>query len=272
MPFVEVNNKKMYYEVFGEGEPLVFLNGIMMSAASWHPFMDAFSGNCKMVLVDLLDQGLSDKADGPYTQDMHVEMLKDLFEKIGFEKVHLLGISYGGEVALKFALKYQHMLHSLILADSTSYTNELLHDVEEIWDYSASLNDGRIFFKATMPYIYSTEFYEENIKWLKAREKKFCEILTPEWYAGFRRAIRSASNLNVTGELHKITVPTLIIGAEFDATTPLRYQEEIHKSIKGSKFVVIKGSGHASMYEKPYEFSSIILGYLKVYNKKIDIL
>ena len=272
MPFVEVGGKKMYYETFGEGEPLVILNGIMMSTASWHAFIDVFSKSCKMVLVDLIDQGQSDKGDGPYTQDMHVEMLKTLFEKLNFEKVHLLGVSYGGEVALKFALKHQHMLHSLILADTTAYTNELLHDVEEIWDYSASLNDGRIFFKATMPYIYSTEFYEKNIEWLKAREKSFCQILTPEWYAGFRRAIRSASNLNIVDELHKITVPTLIIGAEYDATTPVRYQEEIHKRIKDSRFVVIKGAGHASMYEKPYEFSSIVLGYLSVYKKSINVL
>lgn len=272
MPFVEVSGKKMYYEAFGEGEPVVFLNGIMMSTASWHPFIDVFSESCKMVLVDLVDQGQSDKGDGPYTQDMHVEMLKILFEKLGFERVHLLGVSYGGEVALKFALKYQHMLHTLLLADTTAYTNELLHDVEEIWDYSASLNDGRIFFKATMPYIYSAEFYEKNIEWLKAREKSFCRILTKEWYAGFRRAIRSASNLNIVDELHKITVPTLIIGAEFDATTPVRYQEEIHKRIKDARFVVIKGAGHASMYEKPYEFSSIVLGYLSVYKKSIAVL
>lgn len=272
MPFVEIDNKKIHYEVFGEGEPLVFLNGIMMSTASWHPFIDIFSKNCKMVLVDLIDQGLSDKADGPYTQDMHVEMLKELLEKTGYEKVHMMGISYGGEVAVKFALKYQHMLHSLILSDTTAYTNELLHDVEEIWDYSASLHNGTVFFKATMPYIYSTEFYEENIEWLKNREKAFCKTLTPEWYEGFRRAIRSASKLNVVDELHKITVPTMIISAEFDATTPVRYQEELHKGIKNSKYVMIKGAGHACMYEKPYEFSAVVLGFLSVYNKKIEVL
>jgi pimeloyl-ACP methyl ester carboxylesterase len=225
-----------------------------------------------MVLVDLLDQGQSDKADGPYTQDIHVEMLKVLFERLGFEKVHLLGISYGGEVALKFALKYQPMLYSLLLADTTAYTNELLHDVEEIWDYSASLNDGVIFFKATMPYIYSDVFYEENIEWLKNREKVFCKVLTPEWYEGFRRAIRSAHSLNIVDQLDKITVPTLIVSAEFDATTPVRYQEELHKGIKNSKYVLIKGAGHASMYEKPYEFASIILGFLSVYNKKMEVL
>jgi pimeloyl-ACP methyl ester carboxylesterase len=262
----------MFYETYGEGEPLVILNGIMMSTASWNGFIDAFSERNKLVLLDLIDQGRSDKADGPYKQDMHVEMLKELFDKLGFQKVHLLGISYGGEVAQKFALKYQDMLYSLILADTTAYTNKLMGDIEELWDYAAGINNGHIYFKATMPYIYSTEFYEQNIEWLKAREETFAKADMRIWYEGFRRAIRSASDLNIIDELHNITVPTLIIGSEFDIMTPTRYQEEIHKRIKGSRFVIIKGAGHASMYERPYEFAAVVLGHLSVYNKSIAIL
>jgi pimeloyl-ACP methyl ester carboxylesterase len=272
MPFLDISGKKIYYETYGEGEPLVVLNGIMMSTASWNGFIKPFSVNQKLVLIDLLDQGRSDKADGPYTQDMHVEMLKELFEKLDFEKVHLLGISYGGEVGMKFALKYQNMLHTLLLANTTAYTNDLMHDIEELWDYTAGLHDGRIYFKATMPYIYSTEFYVKNADWLKNREALFCKALTPEWYEGFRRANRSASKLNIVDELHNIKVPTLIIGSEYDIMTPVRYQEEIARLIENSKFVIIKGAGHACMYEKPYEFASIILGYLSVYNKSIVVL
>lgn len=272
MPFAEIMGKKMYYEVYGEGDPLVILNGIMMSTASWNGFIEVFSARNKMILVDLIDQGRSDKADGPYNQDMHVEMLKALFHKLGFEKLHLLGVSYGGEVALKFALEYQQMLHTLMVADTTAYTNKAMNDIEALWDYTASLNDGAIYFKSTMPYIYSAEFYERNTQWLKKREENFAKQDIPEWYAGFRRAVRSASELNILEALHNITVPTLIIGAEYDIMTPVRYQEEIHKRIKDSRFVVIKGAGHASMYEKPYEFAAIVLGYLSVYNKSIAIL
>ncbi|KUO73866.1 MAG: alpha/beta hydrolase [Clostridia bacterium BRH_c25] len=272
MPFIEIKGKKMYYETYGEGEPLVILNGIMMSTASWNGFIEIFSSRHKMVLIDLIDQGRSDKAEDPYNQDMHVEMLKELFHKLGFEKLHLLGISYGGEVAMLFALKHQHMLHTLILADTTAYTNKLMNDIEELWDYTASLNDGVIYFKSTMPYIYSTVFYEQNIEWLKEREKNFAKQDIKEWYAGFRRAIKSASKLNIIEELYNIEIPTLIIGSEYDIMTPVRYQEEIHKRIKDSRFVVIKGAGHASMYEKPYEFAAIVVGYLSVYDKTIAIV
>ncbi len=272
MPKVLIQGKNMYYETYGEGEPLVILNGIMMSTGSWALFVDVFSSKNKLVLVDFIDQGQSDKAEEQYTQDMHVEMLRELFSVLNLDKVHLMGISYGGEVAQRFALKYQDMLLSLILANTTSYTNHILKDIGDGWIYAAKTYDGSTFFKVTMPYVYSPEFYEANITWLKEREKAFSVSLKPEWYEGFIRLVRSAEDLNITEEISKIKVPTLIIGAEYDITTPLRCQEEIQKRIPDSKLIVIKGSGHATMYEKPYEFISAVLGFVECCSKEINIL
>jgi len=272
MPKVLIQGKNMYYETHGEGEPLVILNGIMMSTGSWASFIDIFSKKNKLVLVDFIDQGQSDKADGQYSQDMHVEMLRELFEVLELGKVHLAGVSYGGEVAQRFALKYQEQLLSLILANTTSYTNKILKDIGDGWIYAAKTYDGSTFFKVTMPYIYSPEFYEANFTWLKNREKAFSISLKPEWYEGFIRLVRSAEDLNITDELYKIKVPTLIIGAEYDITTPIRYQEVIQRRILNSKLVVIKGSGHAAMYEKPHEFTTAILGFIECCSKEFKIL
>lgn len=272
MPKVLIQGKNIYYETYGDGEPIVILNGIMMSTGSWDPFIDVFARKNKLVLVDFIDQGQSDKVEDAYSQDLHVEMLIDLFSILNLGKVHLVGISYGGEVAQRFALKHETQLLSLILANTTSYTSHILKDIGEGWINAAKTYDGSQFFKATMPYIYSGEFYEENIKWLKEREKSFSVSLQPEWYEGFIRLVKSAEDLNITGEIEKIKVPTLIIGAEYDATTPLRYQEEIQKKIKDSKLIVIKGSGHATMYEKPYEFTTAILGFVESCNKQIKII
>jgi pimeloyl-ACP methyl ester carboxylesterase len=270
MTKIKIGNVELNYESYGSGEPLVFLNGIMMSTASWRPFINSFPGY-NLIFVDLVDQGLSSKAEGPYTQNMHVDMLKELFVKLNFEKVHLMGISYGGEVAMRFALAYPEMLESLILSNTTSYTNEIMKDIEDSWDYAASTYNGTVFFKLTMPYIYSHKFYEENTEWLRKREEALNFALTAEWYEGFRRAIRSASDLNITRELHKINIPTLIIGSDLDVITPIKYQEVIHKEIPGSKMLIIKDAGHASMYEKPYEFAACINGFLNVYRSRILI-
>lgn len=271
MPKVSIFGKEIFYEVYGQGEAVVFLNGIMMSTLSWKPFLPVFT-NYKMVLVDLIDQGGSDKAEDAYTQDYHVEMLKELIYALKLGKVHLLGISYGGEVAMKFALKHQNMLHSLILSNTTSETSNHMKDIEEAWDFAASTYDGKIFFKITMPYIYSAKFYYENSAWLKEREKVLSTALTKEWYEGFRRALRSASSLNITNELENIKIPVLIIGSDLDIMTPLRNQEEMYKRIPGCRMVIIKDAGHASMYERPHEFAVCILGFMSILNKEIKIV
>ena len=272
MPKVSIKGKNIYYEIHGDGEPLVILNGIMMSTGSWNSFIDVFSKKNKLVLLDFVDQGQSDKMEEQYSQDLHVEMLNELLERLNLEKIHLVGISYGGEIAQRFVLAHQSKVKTLVLANTTSYTSHILKDIGENWIQAAKTHDGVAFFKATMPYVYSGEFYEENIQWLKEREKSFANTLKPEWYEGFIRLVKSAENLNITEEINKIKVPTMIIGAEYDTTTPLRYQQEIHKMIPNSKLVSINGSGHATMYEKPYEFASLIIGFIESYSSEIKIV
>ncbi|MBU5483431.1 alpha/beta hydrolase [Clostridium sp. MSJ-11] len=270
MSYVNIDDYDIYYESYGEGETVIFLNGIMMSALSWRPFLDSFK-NYRLILIDFVDQGKSSKGRGEYTQDLHVEILNKFIEELNLGKVNLFGISYGGEVAMRFSLKYKEKLKSLMLANTTCYTNHLMKDIERLWDYAASTYDNKVFFSATMPFIYSHKFYEENNEWLKEREKLFETAFTKEWYDGFRRAIKSASTLDLREEIEKIDIPTLIIGGDLDIITPLPYQEEIYKRIKTSNMVVIKDSGHGSMYEKPSEFCTILIGFLQTYNSKISI-
>lgn len=270
MAKISINEHELYYEIYGEGEPVIFLNGIMMSTLSWKPFTESLSGY-KVILLDLIDQGRSTRAKGCYDQEIHVDMLKDFMDKLSLQKVHLFGVSYGGEVALRFALKYENRLNTLLLSNTTSKTTNMLKDIEKLWDFAAATYDGHVFFKATMPFIYSHKFYEENKQWLEDRENLFCKAFTKEWYEGFRRAAKSASSLNITDRLQDISLPTLIIGSDMDTITPLAYQNILHEKIKDSHMVVIKDAGHASMYEKPYEFVSILKGFLDTTKYKIVI-
>ncbi len=79
MSFLNFNGKKVYYETYGQGKPIILLNGIMMSTISWQFFKDVLSANNQLILVDFLDQGRSDKMEGiSYAQDIQVEVLKAL--------------------------------------------------------------------------------------------------------------------------------------------------------------------------------------------------
>ena len=274
MPFLTFEGKEVYFEKHGDGaQTLVILNGIMMSTASWQPFVKYFSGKFTLVLVDFFDQGKSAYLDNQvYTQDLQVGLVVDVIKQLELKRVLLLGISYGGEIAMKVAARHGELLEGLILANTTAYTNPQLKAIGDSWNYAASTHDGGIFFKATIPPIYAASFYEAKLEWLEAREKMFTEVLTPKWYDGFTRLVKSAEHHNAIQELQNIKCPVLIIGADEDQITPLTCQRQINALIEHSKFVVIQQCGHASMYEKPSEFISIVEGFANVMLETFTIL
>ena len=82
------NHKKIYYEVHGEGKPILILNGIMMSTQSWQMFMPALQKSNQVILVDFFDQGQTEKLEGAvYKQDIQVELVYHLLKHLNINKV-----------------------------------------------------------------------------------------------------------------------------------------------------------------------------------------
>lgn len=99
------NNKQVYYEVHGQGKPLIILNGIMMSTKSWAQFIEPFTQFNQLILVDFLDQGQSEKVTQQYDHSLQVDVVIALLEHLNLGKVNVYGVSYGGQIALQVALK-----------------------------------------------------------------------------------------------------------------------------------------------------------------------
>ena len=215
------DGKRVHYEVYGQGEPLLVLNGIFMSTVSWRAFIPTLSKNNQLVLLDFLDQGGSENMTGDYSQDLQAQIAWALIKHLRLERVHVLGISYGGEVAMLMAIKYPEVVAKLILANTTPYTNAWLQDMGKAWEYAIGAYDGRQFFKTCIPVVYSPGFYTRNIEWLKRREELFSTAFTPAIYQAFLRLIKSAENFDVRQDLPTIKTPTLVISSEHDYVTPL---------------------------------------------------
>lgn len=267
MPFINIENKKIHYEVHGKGEPLLLLNGMMMNTLSWLPFVKAFLMDYEVILIDLIDQGKSDGAEGPYSLKMHIDTLIGFLDYLKYEKINMLGISYGGEVAMLFALMHKERLDSLILSNTTSNAARDLDEVKNNWEDAAKTCNGALLFNVTSKYMYSFEFYKENFKTLRAREKLMERSLSKDWFDRFRRALDSARNFNVTDMLKNLDLPVLVIGSDLDRVAPVKCQEEMVKSIQGAKLHIIKDSGHAPMYEKPEEYAKVLRDFLNSLGK-----
>ncbi|MDR1379087.1 MAG: alpha/beta hydrolase [Synergistaceae bacterium] len=255
--------RDLYYEDMGSGEPLLVLNGVFMSCESWKLFERRFTEKNRLLLLDFPDQGKSAKMDREYTQDLPAGAAGALIEHLGLSSVNLAGISYGGEVAMKLASLRPEKVKRLVLANTTAYTSPWLRDIGHSWEYACKSYDGHQFFKTCIPIIYSPWFYEKNYEWCAAREETFVKTFAPEVYDSFARLIRSAEFHDERENLRKITASTLVISSEYDYVTPLCQQRELVDLIpEAVGHVVIEGCGHASMYEKPSEFASLLLGFV----------
>lgn len=263
MAFFDFKGKQVYYEVMGAGKPILILNGIMMSTLSWGIFVESFSRNNKLILVDFLDQGKSDKMEGiDYDQKVQSELIKELLDHLKIEKINIVGISYGGEIAQRFAVDNPELMDSLLLFNTTSKTGPWLRDIGEGWNLS--IDNPLNYYLTTIPVIYSPAFYEKNHQWMEDRKKLLIAgaFNDREFLNAMVRLTKSAENHDTVNELHKIKCPTLIVGGEEDCLTPLKEQRILKDKIPNSELVILSGCGHASMYEKPFLFSSLVLGFI----------
>lgn len=273
MSYLNFNDKKVYYETYGEGKPIVLLNGIMMSTASWQVFKEALSAHNQLILVDFLDQGKSDKMDGiKYTQDIQVEVVKCLFDELKLKKVNIVGISYGGEVALEFAVKYQEYIDKLVLFNTTAKTSAWLKDIGDAWNLSTG--NPLDYYLTTIPVIYSPEFYNKNSEWMNARKALLTKGVFSQkpFMDAMVRLTQSAENHDIVDQLHTIKVPTLIASCENDYITPMPEQKMLNQLISTSELVVLPNTGHASMYERPVLFATIVLGFINMEKSEFKIV
>ncbi|MFR3346703.1 MAG: alpha/beta fold hydrolase [Christensenellales bacterium] len=117
----------------------------------------------------------------------------------------------------------------------------------------------------TIPPVYSTYFYERRLDWMKNRAKKLIPYFDrKDVQESLIRLTNSSEGYDVSDRLGEVECPTLIVNATDDVLIPLVEQTRLHEGIKNSEMVIIPKCGHASMYEKPMLFSSLVLGWINV--------
>ncbi len=263
MPKKGINGVDIYYELQGEGDDTVaFLNGVAMSTPWWEPQVKNVKNNYEVLLHDFRGQGQSTLEPKNFTFEQHADDFNKLLEELDIDKVHIVGVSYGAEVAMVFALKYPQKISSLFLGTAVSEVRPLLKAKIESWILACKTYDGELFFKVMAPYVYSNSFYEKKGDWLEKRAKQFDEVVTKEWFDAFIALCGNFLTLDITDQLNKIDLPTLIVSAENDILKPPLYGKIIHEQIKNSEFKVIEDSGHGLFAEKPREFNNVLKKFL----------
>jgi pimeloyl-ACP methyl ester carboxylesterase len=255
-------NKAVYYEVHGSGEPLILLNGIMMSTQSWQQLLPAYQ-SYQVILIDLFDQGQTEVNEN-YTIEDQGDLVCHIIKKLTLEQVHVIGISYGGEVAMDVAIKLNERVKTLQLFNTTAYTDPQLFNMGEQWMLLTKTYQGDAFYDATIPNIYGETFKKQNHAWMMSRTSFLKTVFnTPSFLDKMHRLTQSSQYSDYREKLKQLKMPVLIVSGGEDCLIPIHYQQEINKHITHASHVIIEHAGHAMMYENPEIFNSLVIGFIE---------
>ena len=262
MAEVSVNGCKLYYDIRGDGLPLLLISGLGTDSQSWAPVLDGFSGHFRLLVFDNRGAGRSDVPDAACTiADMAADA-RQLLGHLGIGKAHILGHSMGGYIAQELAIEYPECVDKLILADTAPVSSErnniFFKDFLGWWEKGMDL-ESRMrqwsFWLFTPERFRDAGFMENYIRAAVANPHQ-------QSIPGFRGQIEAIASFDARDRLRKVGAETLIIEGKEDILILPREAETL-KEIRGSSLHYIEAAAHLLYVEQPEAFSRAVLEFLK---------
>lgn len=267
MSTVTLRGVTLHYDYQTQANPrgtIVFLNGVMASLSSWKLYAEYFyKRGYNILLHDFRGQLLSDKPEGPYSFETHAMDTFALLKTLKIDKAHLIGTSYGGEVAMKMAAMDASVIASISVINSVSELDDSLIDKVKRWKTLAASYDAETFMRGMSKDIYSDDFLAANQAMIDKRIEAM-QALDSSYFDGQITLYDTfLEDVTMTDELKNINVPTLVVSGENDTLKPPKFSRLITSAIEDAVHVMLPGSGHVSIFEKPSELKLILVGFLE---------
>ena len=261
MPTIEVNGQTLYYEVHGEGEPLLCVMGLSADVLAWALQIPAFSAGYRTIVFDNRDVGRSSMADGSYEiADMAADALA-LADALELDTFHLLGVSMGGAIAQELALAVPERLRTLTLAVTFPAGGAWARKLSEVWAERVSKISREGHVDELMLLNFSESFFEneEGVAWLRGMMLQHPHPQPPE---AFIRQLEACGRHDTRDRLPSLRMPTHVIGAERDILVPVWKSHELAELIPDAQLTVLPGSPHGANVERAEEFNRTVLDFI----------
>lgn len=248
MPQIKLNDLNFYYEVEGEGFPLVLLAGLACDSNHWRLLKPFLIENFQVITIDNRSAGRTEVPANGYTIEEMGEDVMRLLDHLKISKAHFLGHSMGGAIAQTIAYRFPRYIERLIISHSFAKITPRGF----FWmQHCAALYDAKKSPEVTLPvvapWIFSNEFFKDpkKIEELLAIKKSYPY---PQTARGFRQQMEAVAGFDATLWGHRIKLPTCIIAGKEDVLTPLEASQYLHQQIKNSQFILQEGA-HAPMFD-----------------------
>jgi len=248
------------YKTAGKGLPLLILHGWGSSSDSWVFVQNQISEQGFQVIVpDFPGFGKSPAPKEPWNVDSYVNWLNDFIIEINktrgelAEPFFLLGHSFGGRIAIKFAVKYQERVQNLILCSSAGIKPEVSLQ-QKIFYYLARIGD----------YLFSQKLFRrfkdraKNVFYQTIRRKDYLKA-----NGVMKETIKNILEEDLLDYLSKIKNRTLILWGKLDKMVPVKYAYIMEDKIPNSKLIILPKTGHSPQLDIPEKLSQTLIQFFK---------
>lgn len=243
----------------GSGPALLMLHGIGGSADSFAPQFDELSDSLRLLAWDAPGYGRSEDPGRPFDLDDYADAAADVIrDRCGDAGAHVLGMSWGGVIATRIALRHPDLVRSLLLGSSTVGSGADDEAAGRMRTRAATLaqQGAEAFAAERAPRLVSGTAGAELTA--KATAIMAASIRLP----GYGYAADSMAATDHTADLAKIDIPTLVLSGDEDTVTGIPASQVLAGGIPGAVFVTVRGAGHLANQERPDAFNAWVESFI----------
>ena len=267
MPFAELGQKRIWYEINGQGEPLVQIPGGALGLRNFSRVTPVLAQHFRVVDFDVVGTGKSTPTPPGYTLQDWTNDLRDLMDLLEIPQAHLHGTSTGGLTCLRFASQHPERVMKMALVGVVARYDTALRLNRKVAKALAAHVGMAAVAELTAQAVLTPDFLDspEAGPLLEQMRSTFGEI-SPDAYIA---TMEACENADLGPDLPRVTAPTLVINGEFSTSSPVDTGPQgiggrgIAHGVRNGQLVVIKGARHLVMMERFQEVCDNIIGFLK---------
>jgi 3-oxoadipate enol-lactonase len=260
--FAEVNGARLYYEVAGQGHPLVLTHEGIGDSRMYDDQFGAFAQRYRTIRYDLRGFGQSSVPSAPFS---YSEDLYGLLRALGIERAHVLGMSMGGGASIDFALTHPEMVSALVLAGSAlgGFDDPDAANDPRWKEYEEAATAGdmeRLADLAVQVWVVGDGRTADQVN--PAVRQRIHEMELHNLSLGTDESLGQQLDPPAIGRLSEIHVPTLVIVGDRDVSGIQKVADLLAAGIAGARKVVIHDTAHVPNMEQPEQFNRLVLDFM----------
>jgi len=263
VPVASANGVDMYYEIHGEGEPLVLIDGLGSDHKTLLAFqVPSFAQHYRCILPNNRGVGLTDKPDAPYSTALMADDAAALLDSLGVESAHVAGWSMGGAITQHLAARHPDKVRTAMLHGTWARTDRYLAwQLERRRPILESLGREELYRNLLLT-AFTPRFFNEQPEKIEAELEMMLAAEPPQPEHAYLRQLDACIAHDAEDALAGVRVPTLItVGAEDRLIAP-RFSHRLKELLPHAELVVFEDGAHSVSEEHPEPFNEVCLDFL----------